>query len=221
MLLALHGTRFRLLRGGWLSDWKHSSHEMKHAIRIALGIAAILLPDLGVAAAEITLKEFKVTFADPWKLLDTAQKEATGLEAVWVNPESKRPNAAVLAKALAKPVATEADELIASLAEQPDVVKLLEDRKVPLKGGGEARVVSLELRVANAGLGIEAPMIFHSLYLPTKDGKSVTFKLQCSKGKLETLKPTFESAVLAGLVGPPANGQGTGVQTAPSPEPSL
>ena len=39
-------------------------------------------------------------------------------------------------------------------------------------------------------------MIFHSIYLPTKDGKSVTFKLQCAKTNLAALKPAFETKVL-------------------------
>ena len=153
-----------------------------------------------VYAEEIEVKEFKIGINEPWKVLSEEAKERSGFAAVWINPKSKQPNAALLAKKLPKTVSKEADQMVASAKRQSEYITLIEDRKVELKDGGEARVVSLEIRAGNQQLRIAAPMVFHSVYLPTKDGISVTFKLQCGKTDLAVLKPDFEASVFKGLI---------------------
>ena len=163
-------------------------------------ILATLMASLGnVPAEEVTVKEFKITLAKEWKKQEDVKDAIPGVVAVWINPKSKKANAAMLASPLTKSVAKESAGMVASVKKQPGALALLEDRNLKLMAGGVARIVSVEVRAANPKLGIAAPMVFHSVYLPTKDGKSVTFKLQCAKKDLKSLKQPFESMVLSGL----------------------
>ncbi len=159
----------------------------------------ICVSSIGFAAEQITVDGSIVTLGEQWKVLSDAARQQSGYDAVWINPKTNRPNAVILGKKLTKSVTIEADEMASSAEEQPEVVKLLEDRKVELKEGGTARIVSLEVSAGNQQLGIAAPMIFHSIYLPTEDEKSVTFKLQCAKSDLESLKAVFEAQTLGKL----------------------
>jgi len=148
------------------------------------------------SAQEISICDIKAPLNANWKVLNPEQKAGTGYDAIWIHPETKRPNAAIMANPLAKSVKEEADEMTTSATLQPEVIKLREDRKVPLKDGGvDARIVSLEIGAGDRRLGIAPPMMFHSVYLPCKNGDAVTFKLTCGKDQFDALKKEFEAAV--------------------------
>ena len=176
---------------------------MKMPTLVTIAIFSFFLPLISLASEEIVVGEFEIELGEPWKVLSDEVKKKRGFEAVWVNPKTERPNAGILGMELPKSVSKEADGMVSSAKSQPEAIKLVEDRKVKLKDGGEARIVSLEIRASSEQLGIASPMIFHSVYLPAKDGASVTIKLQCSKGDLAALKPAFESQVLKGLIEEP------------------
>lgn len=165
-------------------------------ILLLVAFVVMFFPSSGAAAGpEIIVRDQRFVLPENWKLADGPMK-AAGFSAVWINPKTASPNAAIIAKALTKSVTLEADEMAASVTKHPGMITLLEDRVIAIKGNAKARIVSLEMRATNELLGIESPMVFHSIYLPTDDGKSITVKLQCAKSQLADAKAGFETAVL-------------------------
>ena len=147
----------------------------------------------------VSLGEYQISLTEHWHKANEKQVVA-GYDAIWVDPKSKQPRAVLLAKSLIKTLSKEADQMAASPKKNPEFIKLLEDRKFKTKKGTAGRVVSLQILAGNEEMGIEAPMIFHSVYFPTKDGKSVTFKLQCAVKDFNTLKKAFEQMVISEIV---------------------
>lgn len=153
---------------------------------------ALSLPVVTSAAQEIILRDLHFTLTKSWQLSEGKFK-AAGLAAVWVNPATQLPNAAIIANPLTRTIAVEADEMATSAKKQPQFVTLLEDRTIKLDEQTQARIVCLEIKSKNEQLGIESPMVFYSIYMPTKDGLSITLKLQCAKSMLTDLKNDFEA----------------------------
>lgn len=160
-------------------------------VKIA-SLGVILSLPVVTSAAEIVLRDSSFTLTKNWQLSEGKLK-ASGLAAIWVNPATQLPNAAIIAKPLTRTVAAEADEMAASADKQPQFVTLIEDRTIKLNDQSQARIVCLEIKSKNEDLGIEAPMVFYSIYMPTKDGLSVTLKLLCAKTRLADLKGDFET----------------------------
>jgi len=173
----------------------------KILLKSAAAVVVMLLSQT-MAEEQILLGGVKCDLGASWKLQPQEAKKKAGFEAVWVNPKTNKPNAALIAKMLTKSVADEAGEMAKSAEKQPQAIKLLEDRTVELKAGGVARIVSLSVMAGNPQLNIESPMVFHSIYVPSANGNAVTFKLLCAMKELEGLKLDFERSVLKDLSAP-------------------
>lgn len=158
------------------------------------------------SAAEIEFEQYRVSLKAPWQTANQ-QFKAVGSAAVRVDITTGKPMASMLVTRLGQPIDAEATEMAESANRQPESIKLLEDRKVTLSNGDKARIVSLEIRAGDRLLSINAPMVFHSIYLPLKDGKSVTFKLKCARADLDQLKDEFESMILGPLKASPRASQ--------------
>ena len=157
----------------------------------------LLMLTLSANGAQISIENYKIDLAKNWVKMDQVN---TPYNAVLINPQNNQPIAGLMAKTLLKPVKDEADQMTKAAERQPDTITLLGNTKLDLIDKQEGRVVTLEIKAGNKMLGIKPPMIFRSIYLPLKNGKTATFKLQCSKLDFEKLKLEFDKMVLGKIL---------------------
>jgi len=98
-----------------------------------------------------------------------------------------------MAAQLSKSVEKEATEMAASAKKNAGVVTLLEAGDFALKSHIKGQKVLLAVKASDPNYG--SPLVFYSIYLPQKDGGSITFKLRCGDSDLKLLKPEFEDII--------------------------
>ena len=146
--------------------------------------------------ASVSVGDWTVPIPSSWIAQPSTDSPATPI-AIKVTNRSAPPKrlAEILGTVLEGSVEKESTGMKSSADQQPEAIRLLEAASFKTEKGISGAKVALLVNASDKNYG--PPFVFYSMYLPQRDGSSVTIKLKCDAASFRALKGEFEQIVRA------------------------
>ena len=144
---------------------------------------------------KVTIGAYTMQVAKGWTVTQAKPKKP-GIVAVRlvIRDKVKKQVAEILVAKLSGSVDEEWKEMSDSAKKQPKNFKVFDSGDLVTLAGVKGKQILLKLRAKDPDYGF--PLVFHSIYLPQRDGTCVTFKLRCGTKYMTSLTKEFEAMVL-------------------------